>query len=161
MQLARSQMEMLLTFVVGDVRYALRVDAVNRIVRLPEITTLPEAPPVVTGIVNVAGRIIPVISLRRRFRLSDKECALSDRLIIAHTGKRTVALAVDSVAEVVGRTEHQIVRAEMLVPGIRQIEGVIMLDDGLALIHDLHRCLALDEEQKLDAALFRHAGGGK
>lgn len=145
--------ERLVVFALGDQRYALPLSAVERIVRAVAVTCLPQAPDIVLGIVNVQGRLIPVINLRRRFRLAEHEIALSDQMVIAHTARRPVALVVDAVIGVIEFAERETVAGQELLPELRYVEGVVKLDDGLILIHDLDKFLSLEEEAALHLAL--------
>lgn len=142
----------LLVFHLDDQRYGLLLGVVERAVRIVEITPLPKAPGIVLGVVNVQGRVVPVVNLRARFRLPERGIALSDQLVIARTKKRTIALAVDSVAGVFDFPEGEAVSAENIVPGTDYIAGVVKLADGLVLIQDLDRFLSLDEERTLSEA---------
>jgi len=75
----------LVVFTLDEQRYALRLSAVERIVRVVEVPPLPKAPEIVLGIVNVQGRVLPVVNIRRRFRLPEREAGLRDQLILALT----------------------------------------------------------------------------
>jgi purine-binding chemotaxis protein CheW len=143
----------LVVFELEDQRYGLPLDAVERVVRIVEITPLPKAPDVVLGVVNVQGRVIAVANVRRRFRLSEREPRLSDQLIIARTRGRPVALVVDAVGGVVEYSEGQAAAAQVIVPGTDYIAGVVKRADGMVLIQDLGRFLSLDEERQLDDAM--------
>lgn len=142
----------LVVFLLDGQRYALHLAAVQRVIRIAEITPLPAAPPIVAGILNVHGAVVPVVNIRGRFGLPNRETSLSDQIIIARTMRRTIALIVDSVTEVVERPLNQIVTKDSIVPGISYIEGVAKLEDGLILIHDLDAFLSLEEEKALDQA---------
>ena|SRR3989338_588828 len=143
----------LLVFMLGDQHYAIPLPAVDRVVRMVAITPLPEAPEIVLGAVNIQGRVIPVINMRRRFRLPEREIALTDQLVVAHTARRPVALVADAVLGVIACPEQSLIAAENIVPGIEYLAGVIKLDDGLILIHDLDKFLSLEEENFLAHAL--------
>jgi len=143
----------LVVFSLDGQRYALALTAVEKVVRAVEVTRLPKAPDIVLGIINVQGRVIPVINVRRRFRLPEREMALTDQIVIAHTARRPIALAVDEVAGVLEYPELESVAAQDILPGFEYVEGVVKLDDGLVLIHDLDRFLSLEEEASLDQAL--------
>jgi purine-binding chemotaxis protein CheW len=140
-------------FTLGDQRYALPLSAVERVVRVVEVTPLPQAPDIVLGVVNVQGRVIPVVNPRRRFRLPERGIALTDQLVIAHTTRRPVALVVDAVTGVLEYSGREAVGARDIVPGMEYVEGVVKLADGLVLIHDLDRFLSLDEVTALDRAI--------
>lgn len=134
-------------------RYGLGLSAVERVVRMVDITPLPQAPALVLGVINVQDRVIPVVNPRRRFRLPERNFELSDQLVIARTARRAVALVVDTVSDVLEYSLEEAVRAHDIVPGMGHVEGVVKLSDGLVLIHDLDRFLSLEEEQALDAAM--------
>jgi len=143
----------LLVFMLGDQRYALPLPKIKRVVRMVAITPLPKAPDVVLGVVNIQGWIIPVVNMRRRFHLAEREIALADQLVVAHTARRPVALVADAVLDVIACPAQVLIAAEHIVPGVEYVEGVIKLDDGLILIHDLDKFLSLEEENSLDRAL--------
>lgn len=140
-------------FTVSDRRYGLPLSAVERIVRVVDVTSLPKAPEIVLGVVNVQGRVIPVINVRRRFRLPEREIALTDQMVIAHAGRRPIALVVDSVTGVLEYSEQEVVAAQDVLPELEYVEGVVKLDDGLILVHNLDKFLSLEEEAVLNRAL--------
>ena len=73
----------LVVFNMDEQRYALQLATVERVVRMVEVTLLPQAPKIVLGVINAQGRIIPVVDIRRRFRLPARDIHLSDHLLIA------------------------------------------------------------------------------
>ena len=143
----------LVVFVLEGNRFALRLDAVERVVPAAACTPLPRAPRIVLGIINVAGRIMPVIALRRRFGLPHREMELSDQLILARTAHLSVALLVDSVSGVLEIADDQIMHPEAVVPGTAFIAGIARTPDGIVFIHDLDSCLSLEETAMLSTAL--------
>ena len=149
------QSSQFVVFSLDEQRYALHLSTVETIVHAVEITVLPKAPEIVLGVLNMQGRIMPVVNVRKRFRLAEREIALSDRFIIARTSRRVVALVVDSVHGVVERAKHEVVAAEEILPQVEYVEGVVKLPEGLVFIHDLDAFLSLDEEKTLDEAIGR------
>jgi purine-binding chemotaxis protein CheW len=143
----------LVNFNLDDQKYALFLSAVMRIIRVVEITSLPKAPEIVVGIINLQGTFVPVFDIRRRFRLPPREVRLADQMIIATTAKRTVALMVDSVDDVIEIPGERIIAAEQILPELEYVEGVIKTEEGMVLIHDLEKFLSLHEEKALDEAL--------
>ncbi|MBI4458742.1 MAG: purine-binding chemotaxis protein CheW [Acidobacteria bacterium] len=143
----------LVEFNLDDQRYALPLSAVERIIRAAAVTPLPKAPPIVLGIVNVGGRIIPVVNMRQRFRLPDREIEPRDQFILGRTGRRIVALVADEVSSVAERPESEVIATQEILPGLEGVEGVVGLDDGMILIYDLNKFLSLEEETALDEAL--------
>jgi purine-binding chemotaxis protein CheW len=150
---ARSNSPQLVVFCLEEQRYALRLCAVEQIVRMVEITPLPKAPEIILGIVNIRGRIVPVFHIRKRFHLSERDIGLSDHLIVARTARRTVALAADAVIGVLARADEEMAAPERIFPGLEYVEGVVKLDDGLVFIHDLDTFLSLEEEKTMEQAL--------
>ncbi|TAN70416.1 MAG: purine-binding chemotaxis protein CheW [Methylobacter sp.] len=144
---------MLLVFTLADWRCAMKLSTVERVYRAVAITPLPDAPDIVLGIVNVRGVVLPVVDLRRRFRLPEKNLMPDDRLIVAHSSGRLVALVVDAVIGVIECLDTDITLANAIVPGMDYVEGVARLKDGMILIHDLSRFLSLEEKAALEQAL--------
>ena len=142
-----------IVFILDEQRYALHLSAVDRVVRMVHITPLSKTPESVLGVVNLQGRVIPVINVRQRFHLPKREITLTDRLIFARTQRRPVALVADAVKEVIECTEQSLIPAENILPEISYLEGVIKFEDGLILIHNLDKFLSLEEERSLDLAL--------
>lgn len=150
-----SEATQLLVFRLGEQRYALPLAAVERVVRAVAVTPLPGAPATVLGAINVQGRVVPVFNVRRRFLMPDREVGPGDWFLLAHTSRRAVALVVDEAADVLERPRDDVPTSALAVPGVEHFPGVVKLDDGLALIHDLEAFLSPSEEQALDEAMPR------
>lgn len=142
----------LLSFSLGHQRYALRLSAVERVVRVVEIVPLPHAPDIVMGVINLHGRIIPTVDTRKRFGLSARRLTLDDHLIIARTPSRSLALLVDRVNDALECSPADVTAAAEILPDMGYIDGVAKLADGTILIHDLTTFLSLEEAAGLDAA---------
>jgi purine-binding chemotaxis protein CheW len=145
----------LVPFMLDEQRYGLRLSVIQRVVRAVEVVSLPSVPDIVMGVINLAGQVVPVVNVRRRFRLPEKELSLDDQLIIAKTARRTVALLVDSARSLVEVSAGDVTHASKILPRIDYIDGVAKLKDGMILIHDLDKFLSLDEERALDAAMIQ------
>ncbi len=153
-----NQPNQFVVFALDERQYALPLLAVERIIRMVEVTLLPKPPEIVLGVLNVQGEIIPVLSLRKWLRLPEREPNLSDRLIITHTSKpgdasRTVALVVDAVSGVVDRSTQEVTAAGEIFSGMAHVRGVVKLRDDIIPILDLDRLLSLEEEKILDDAV--------
>ena len=142
----------LVVIALDQQRYALRLAAVERVVRMVEVTALPAAPLAISGMVNVQGRVVPVYDLRRRFGLPKREVTLADHFIVARTARRPVALVADA-ATVMAYAEPDWVAMENMLLDVQYMEGVVKLEDGLMLIHSLDKFLLLEEDQSLERAL--------
>jgi len=147
----------LVVFDLDEQRFALPLAAVDRIVRAVEVTPLPEAPQVVLGVINVQGAVLPVINLRRRCRLPERDMETTDLLIIAHTVRRSVALLVDRV-DVMECSEDSLIPAEQIVPGKFGVHDVLKHKDGLILLYDPEALLLLEEEAVLNSVMTGDSG---
>ena len=140
-------------FTLGEPRCALPLARVEKVVRAVEISPLPGAPEIILGVINVAGTLIPVIDVRRRFRFAERELSIDDRYIIARTASRLVALVVDSVDAISEITAEEMVLAERCQPFAEHLKGVAKIKGNLIMIYDLDQFLSLDEEQALSSAI--------
>jgi len=143
----------LVVFSLDEQRYALRLASVERAVRMVEITSLPRAPEIVLGVIDAQGEIMPVLDIRRRFRLPERQPGIADQLIMARTATRCVALVADAVVDVITLPADELVEPASILSQLDCVEGVARLDDGLVFIHDLDAFLSLEEEQALTTAL--------
>ncbi|HJV33944.1 chemotaxis protein CheW [Geomonas sp.] len=158
MPLSHSIRAHLLVFTLDRQRYALRLDRVQRVVRAAAVTPLPKAPEIVLGVLDLQGQVVPVINLRRRFSLPEREIRSDDQLVVARAGALTVALAVDGTESVLEEGELELTSPEEIVAGTSFLEGVAATRQGLLLIHDLEALLFPAEESQLSKALEERAG---
>lgn len=142
-----------LVFEVGSQRYALPTADVCELVRAVAITPVPGAPGVIEGVVDVRGRVLPVLDVRARFRLPAKALDPSDHFIVASAGTRGVILRVDRATHLALLDEASVQPPQTLGPGAAYVAGVARLEDGLVLIHDLTTFLSSAEADSLDEAL--------
>jgi purine-binding chemotaxis protein CheW len=148
-------MEWLLLFEVAGRRFALSAGTVERVERARETVPLPGAPEVVSGVVCVHGEPVPVLDLRRRFRMVPREVEPSDALLLVRAGNRTIGIVADAVLDVVALPAERVWAAGQGAAAVPRAEGVVELGEGVALIHDLARFLTFEEGALLDGALDR------
>jgi len=143
----------LFVFSLDERFYALSLSAVERVVHTVEITPLPKAPEIVLGLINFQGTVVPVVNIRRRFRLPERNIELNDLMIVARTVNRRVALWVNSVSGIIECRDQEIIAPDRIVQGLEYIEGVVKTKEGILFIHNLDRFLSLEEEKTLNDAL--------
>jgi purine-binding chemotaxis protein CheW len=154
----------LLLFVIDDVQYAVRSEAIAEIIRAVAVTPLPSAPAVIEGIIDVRGRIAPVFDLRLRFGRPSRAVTPSDHFILARATTRLAALHVDRVLDLIDVDDSSVDSiASQVSPAspVAHIAGVALLSDGMALIHDVDTFLSAAEAETLDTALDASAGAGR
>ena len=148
-----SQLDQFVVFSLDEQRYALPLATIERIVRAVEVTALPHAPPMVLGVIDMAGRILPVLSLRQHFGLPDRAVAPADRFLIARTALRTVAVVIDEAQGVIERRQSDVGGSGEIAPGFTKIQGVVKIGDDLVLVLDPERWLSADDARSLYTAI--------
>lgn len=140
-----------LTFSVASETYGVPVLAVREIIRLCPITPVAHMPPHVRGVINLRGRVIPLIDLRLRFGLPaaldhDRTCIIVAQVAAAAGGSRPYAVVVDGVNEVVGFTADEIVPPPDFggAVDIRFITGMARRDVGVTTLVDLDAVATAD-----------------
>src|ERR1017187_3213869 len=111
-------MTKLVVFRLDELRIALLLTAVERIVCAVEVTPLPGAPAIVHGAIDMQGRLLPVLNLRRRFRLPEREIGPTEQFLIASTARRAVALVMDEAQGVIEVEQSAIIGADRIVPDL-------------------------------------------
>ncbi len=149
---------LLVVFTLDEYGFALSLTAVDRVIPAIAVRPLSDAPAFVLGVINLQGHIMPVIDLRKRFNLPGRELLITDQLIIARTSKQSIALVVDEVIDVVERSERDVFKPDEIFPGIGDIEGVFKLGDEMIFIHDLNKCLTVEEETSLNESTAKQEG---
>jgi purine-binding chemotaxis protein CheW len=142
-----------LVFEVGGQRYGIPASSVRELVRAVTVVSLPGAPGVIEGVVNIRGAVVPVYDLRRRFRLPAKPAEHTDHLIVAWAGERLVALRVDRALDLVRLAPADVEEGNGVAPGLEYVSWVAKLPENLVLVHDLCTFLSRAEAAGLDEAL--------
>lgn len=142
-----------LLFELADGRYGLWLSCVREVTRAVRPLSLPGAPAVVLGVIQLHGEVVPVFDVRSRFGKPSRDAIPSDHLIIAKVRKRLVALAVDRVAGITDIPEAQLDDGRHLPRDLPRVAGLASLQSGLVLIHELGAFLSQAEEAQLDVAL--------
>src|SRR5690606_28007722 len=137
----------------GNQRIGIALQAVTGVVRMVAITSLPAAPRVVMGVINVHGNVVPVVNPRVRLQLDLRPPDVSDQILLVNTARRQVAVWVASVLGVVEVDAQDFVDGESIFPDLGQVEGVVKTKDGVIVIQDILRFLSVQEEVDLTAAL--------
>ena len=145
---ARDQGETLLhlvTFNLGKEEYGVEIASVQEIIRASDITPVPGAQAHVRGVINLRGKIIPVVDLRKRFGLSDEGTGDDQRIIVVELGVKRIGMLVDSVSQVIrlpsGVVEEMPEEATSVDENF--IRGVGKLENRLVIILDLNKSLLL------------------
>jgi purine-binding chemotaxis protein CheW len=127
--------------------YALPVDAVQEIIRVGEITRVPDAPSVVRGVVNLRGRVLPVVDLRVRLGLPAAEPDKNTRIIVLPARGRWIGVLVDAVRRIERFRPSDVrpVPPDVLSARSDYFRGVVQKDDRLVVLLDAERVLLIHE----------------
>lgn len=145
----------LVSFMLADEEYGVEVLKVREIIRMPTITKMPNVPQHVEGIINLRGKVIPIISMRRRFGLMENENNSHTRIIIMDVVGSLTGFIVDSVSEVIRihGSEIQPPPSMALSSGIGQefITGVYNRAERLLVIMDVDLMFSEGERESFSA----------
>ncbi len=142
-----------LLFKLNDYKFAFDVAKIDRIARSVEVTSLPNAPDIVLGVINVQGNIMPVIDIRKRFGFPEKKVSINDFLIIGKVKELSVALIIDNVDEIIEMSADKIIDQKNVLPGIPHVDGILKLEDNIIYINDLSKLLSLEEKDEIYSLL--------
>lgn len=148
-----SKEEQLVVFQLSEQTYGIDIASVYEIIRMEKITMVPRTPDFVEGVINLRGRIIPVIDLCKRFNLTYTERSGSSRIIIVDVGGNTIGMIVDAVSEVLRITADSIEPPPPMVHGIdaAYLRGIAILDSRLIILLNLEKILFEHERDELQS----------
>ena len=139
----------LVSFMLADEEYGVEVLKVREIIRMPTITKMPNTPPYVEGVINLRGKVIPIISMRKRFGLMESENSNQTRIMVMDVAGALTGFVVDAVSEVIRihSSEIQPPPSMVLSGGVGQefITGVFNHAERLLIIMDVDRMFSDDE----------------
>jgi len=135
----------LVTFQLGKEEYGIEISSVQEIIRATDITPVPGAPSHVRGVINLRGKIIPVVDLRTRFALPQTETSDAQRIVVVELREKRIGMLVDSVSQVIKIPSGVVEEMPEEATGVDEnfIKGVGKLEGRLVIILDLNRSLLL------------------
>ena len=142
----------LVTFRIGEEEFGVDILRVQEIIRTMAITRVPKAPDFVEGVINLRGKVIPIIDLRKRFGLEVKEYVKHTRIIVIEISNMIVGFVVDAVSEVLRIPADTVEPPPPAVMGgidSEYISGVGKLEDRLLILLDLDKLLSQEEQAEL------------
>lgn len=144
----------LVGFRVGRETFGVPIAMVREIVRVPEITSVPNAAEFIEGVINLRGKIVPVVDLRKRFKDASPETGRKTRILVAEVEGQSVGLIVNSASEVlkIPPSEVEVPRNVFSEGELSYISGVGKLGGRLILILDLTKVLQRSELRSAEQA---------
>jgi purine-binding chemotaxis protein CheW len=147
--------QQLVVFELANEHYGLDIAAVEGIIKMQAITRMPQAPSFVEGVTNLRGAVVPVLDLRKRFGLENKDETKNTRIVVVYMDSTKVGMIVDGVSEVLRVPEDAIEPPPPMVTTVNSafIKGIAKLEGRLVILLDLSRVLSLDEKESLFASV--------
>ena len=143
----------LVSFKVGNEEFGLEILKVQEIIRLRELTRVPNMPAFVDGVINLRGKVIPVIGLRRRMGIPVGEADKRTRIVVAEVSGRVLGFVVDEVSEVLRISADTVEAAPKLGHVDREyVQGIGKIDDRLLILIDLNPLITDAEHGEIAAA---------
>jgi purine-binding chemotaxis protein CheW len=134
----------LVVFRLDAEEYGVPIEAVREVVRVADVTRVPHAPTHIRGVMNLRGRILPIVEIRTRLRLTPAELTPASRVVVVEVAGRMLGLLVDSVGQVARVGERQVSAPpeEVRNAGAEAVTGVARVGQRLLILLDLARALS-------------------
>lgn len=145
------KLSQVVSFRLANEEYGLDIMRVQEIILMGEITAIPEVPEYIRGLINLRGKVIPIIDLRRRFGLGVGETTEHTRIVVVNAAGTTFGVVVDAVNEVLRIEARQIEPPPMGIVGLEQayIKGLVKMGDKIMILLNMESILTSDEQSAL------------
>ena len=149
-----TQKDKFLTFQVGTEEFGISIRHVTEIIGLQKITDVPDMPGFIKGVINLRGKVIPVMDVRSRFKLESREYDDRTCIVVVNIKDKSVGLVVDRVSEVADIPESQIEPPAQIGSGTasRYIQGMGKIGEEVKILLDVDRLLYEDELESISQA---------
>jgi purine-binding chemotaxis protein CheW len=129
----------LVVFNLGLEEYAIDISYAQEIIRIPKFTQLPNTPSFIEGVINLRGKIIPVLDLKKRFGIDQSNRGIDSRLLIIELDNMIVGIIVDDVSEVIRIDEQSIQKlsSEIITISQNSIQGISIIDQRIIILLDI------------------------
>jgi purine-binding chemotaxis protein CheW len=139
-----------LEFTIGSQYFGMDATFVTEVIRMVEAREMPKSPDFLDGIVNVRGKVVPLINLCRMLRFEDRPHKLDDEIIITDTGNTQIGLVVDHVSDIIAVTREQILPLDKkTVPFAKFLLGFVDLEKGLIPLFDVGKVISYEQRALL------------
>jgi len=141
----------LVVFVMAETEFGIDIRHVREVIRVPDVTPMPRTPQFIEGIINLRGRILPVLDLKKRFGLPAADETPLTRVMIVEWKGQTIGFLVDIVSEVLRVPASNVVRPPDMILTIagQYLEGIVDVKDRLLILLDMERILDQEEIRNL------------
>ena len=143
----------LVVFELANELFGVDIGAVESIIKMQAITRVPQSPEFVEGVINLRGKVLPVIDLRLRFGLPAVEVTKSNRIMVVSMDGSEVGMIVDGVSEVLSISDSDVEPTPAMTSTVNStfIVGIAKIDTRLVILLDLKKILSLEERAAMAA----------
>lgn len=143
--------QQLVVFDLAAESYGVDINVVQSIIQMQEITRIPRTPEFVDGVINLRGKIIPVVDSRKRFGLEEGERNSDNRIVVASIGGQDIGMVVDAVSEVLRISMDAVEPPSTLITSADSdyIRGIAKVEDRLVILLDLEKVFTGQEKTAL------------
>ncbi len=145
-----------LTYTIGNQEYGIEIRNVTEIIGIQKITSLPDVPEFVKGVINLRGKVIPVVDVRLRFGMEAREYDERTCIVVVNISGTSVGLVVDTVSEVMNIPENQIEeppKVSKKADGNRFVHGLGKVNEEVKILLDIQKLLYEDELEMINASV--------
>jgi purine-binding chemotaxis protein CheW len=141
----------LVVFELASELFGVDIGAVESIIKMQAITRVPQSPEFVEGVINLRGKVLPVIDLRLRFGLPAVEVTKSNRIMVVSMDGSQVGMIVDGVSEVLSISDSDVEPPPAMATTVNStfIIGIAKIDTRLVILLDLKKILSLEEQASM------------
>lgn len=143
--------QQLVVFELASELFGVDIAAVESIIKMQTITRIPHSPSFVEGVINLRGKVLPVVDLRLRFGLPAMELTKNNRIMVITLNGTEVGMIVDGVSEVLSIAAEDVEPPPPMVTSVNSafIIGIAKIESRLVILLDLKKILSLDEQASL------------
>jgi len=152
--ISKGTLNQFVTFTLEGEEYGVEILKVQEIIGYPGFTKVPNVPSFVKGVINLRGSVVPVIDLRLKFSMDEKEYDTFTVILILEVKERIIGVIVDAVSDVISLSEEEVQPTPDFSSGIRAdfIKAMGRKDEKLIILLDIDRVLSESELEMLEAA---------
>lgn len=143
------------TFTLAGKEYAVGIHQVREVIRMRAVTAIPDAANFVEGVINLRGKVLPLVNLRKKLGYPAIELSRLNRIIIAQTNGHQVGIIVDKVNDVISFDEAGVESPDAVLKEARYLVGVGKIGKRLVLLVDIQKLLSGDDKANLEEVQAR------
>ncbi|MBN2160607.1 MAG: purine-binding chemotaxis protein CheW [Spirochaetes bacterium] len=134
-------------FKIANEEYGIDILQVQEILKLPKVTKLPKSRPYIMGVMDLRGKVLPIVDLSKRFGIETNRGIESSRAIVVNISGKRVGLGIDSVSHVIKVNSNDIEPPPPVVRGIsgKYIVGIAKMEDGFVVVLDINQMFSTEE----------------